>query len=137
MSDAVRYVQVSPNVAASPQIRPEHVSAIAEAGFKVLLNNRPDGEVADQPDSESMRDAAEAAGLKYVFYPVDGYNFPGHDIASVKALFDDKDSSVFAYCRSGTRSCNLWILSQTADEVASAREHAQGLGFDVSMSLPR
>ena len=51
------------------------------------------------------------------------------------ALFDDPERPVFAFCRSGTRSCNLWITTRPDDARDEARRHAQQLGFDVSMSL--
>ncbi|GAB5414542.1 MAG: TIGR01244 family sulfur transferase [Congregibacter sp.] len=135
MNDAVRYVQLNSHVAASPQIQPEHMAAIAQAGFKVVVNNRPDGEAPDQPDSEALRHAAEAAGMRYHYYPINAFNYPGEDLAFLKTLFEDADQPVFAFCRSGTRSSNLWVSTRDSNAIEDARSHIQALGFDPSMSL--
>lgn len=134
MADDLRYLRLTPSIVASPQIAPGDMPAIAAAGFKVVINNRPDGEAADQPSSDALKAAAEAAGLEYHYYPLNAYNYPGNDIAAIGALFDDESRPVFAFCRSGTRSTNLWISSRSDADRDTARDHAQSLGFDVSMS---
>ena len=50
--------QLSPTLAVSPQIMPEDVPVLAEAGFKVLVNNRPDDEVGPEIDHDVMAQAA-------------------------------------------------------------------------------
>ncbi len=129
------FVKLNDHVATAPQIQPEHMAAIAGAGYRVVVNNRPDGEALDQPESEALRQAAEAAGLEYHYYPLNAFNYPGDDVAAMAALFDDAQKPVFAFCRSGTRSTNLWISSRAEDLRDQARQHAQQLGFDTSMSL--
>jgi len=43
----------------------------AQAGFKSVINNRPDFEGGpDQPTNASIEAAAKAAGLRYAFLPV-------------------------------------------------------------------
>ena len=134
MQDNLRYIKLTDTVAASPQILAEDMPAVAAAGYKVVINNRPDGEAMGQPTSEELRQAAEAAGLEYHYYPLNAFNYPGDDLATMAALFDDP-RGVFAFCRSGTRSSNLWISSRSGDARDEARQHAQQLGFDVSMSM--
>ena len=56
--------QLTPDLAVSAQILPEDLPALAEAGFRVLINNRPDEEVGPDMDHAAMRAAAEAAGLE-------------------------------------------------------------------------
>ena len=134
MSDSLRHVKLTETVAAAPQIHVEDMSAIAAAGYQVVINNRPDGEAMGQPSSDELRAAAEAAGLEYHYYPLNAFNYPGNDIGAMADLFDGA-RPVFAFCRSGTRSSNLWISSRPADARDAARQHAQQLGFDVSMSF--
>ena len=38
-------------LSASPQIAPEDMPAIAEAGYRSVVSNRPDGESPDQPSA--------------------------------------------------------------------------------------
>ena len=122
-------------IAASPQIQVRDLPAIAAAGFTAVMNNRPDGESMDQPSSEELRVAAQALGIEYHYCPVDGFNYPGDKLAEIAAVFADTEKPVFAFCRSGTRSANLWINTRPAEEQDAARRHAQELGFDISMSL--
>ena len=48
--------------AVTAQISVDDVSAIAEAGYKTIICNRPDYETADQPVFADIKAAAEAAG---------------------------------------------------------------------------
>ena len=49
----------------SAQIQPQQVKDIAKQGFKTLINNRPDGEEANQPHNADIEQAAKEAGLAY------------------------------------------------------------------------
>lgn len=135
MQEAPRHVKLTPTVAAAPQIQIDDLASIAAAGFKLVINNRPDGETPDQPSSSDLQSAAEAAGLDYVYYPLNAFNYPGEDLSAMAALFDDESRPVFAFCRSGTRSSNLWVSSREPEARDQARRRAHELGFDVSMSL--
>jgi uncharacterized protein (TIGR01244 family) len=68
---------------------------------------------------------------------VDVLNFPGADLEGLGTLFDDPNQRVLAYCRSGTRCANLWILSRDEDSRADAIVVARGIGFDLSMAAVR
>lgn len=129
-----RHVKLAENVAAAPQLTTADMAAAAEAGYRVVINNRPDGEAIDQPASAEIEAAALAAGMEYHYYPLNAFNYPGDDLESMRALFDG-DEPVLAFCRSGTRSTNLWISTREEGQRDAARAHAQSLGFDVSMSL--
>ena len=131
----MQIIRLNDHVGVSGQLLPEDMQAIAEAGYRVVINNRPDGEAPDQPSSEELAAAASAAGLDYHYYPLNAMNYPGSDLAAMAALFDDASRPVFAFCRSGTRSSNLWISSRSPESADAARRHAHNLGFDVSMSM--
>ena len=105
----IRHINESISVA--PQIAVEQVADIAAAGFKTIVNNRPDDEDAGQPSGDAIRAAAEAAGLKYVAIPVTHAGFSHPQIDAMTQALTDLDGPVLAYCRSGTRSCNLWALA--------------------------
>jgi|GEM_PF-421188 len=65
--------QLTPDFCVAPQLTPEAMASLAAAGFKSVINNRPDFEGGpDQPTSEQVRAAAEAAGLVYRHLPVQG-----------------------------------------------------------------
>jgi len=103
--------QINESISVAPQIAVEQVAEIAAAGFKTIINNRPDDEDAGQPSGDAIRAAAEAAGLKYVSIPVTHAGFSHPQIDAMTQALTDSDGPVLAYCRSGTRSCNLWALA--------------------------
>ena len=105
----IRHINESISVA--PQIAVEHVADIAAAGFKTIVNNRPDDEEAGQPSGAEIQAAAEAAGLAYVAIPVTHAGFSHPQIDAMTQALTDSDGPVLVYCRSGTRSCNLWALA--------------------------
>ena len=103
--------QINESISVAPQIAVEQVADIAAAGYTTIVNNRPDDEDAGQPSGDAIRAAAEAAGLKYVSIPVTHAGFSHPQIDAMTQALTDSDGPVLAYCRSGTRSCNLWALA--------------------------
>lgn len=128
------YMKLTDTIAVAGQISAEQVSEIAAAGFRVLVNNRPDGEDAGQPAGSEIEAAALAAGLEYHYLPVSGRDFPGPDVERMAMLLDDSSRPVFAFCRTGTRCANLWVVTRDEDAREQAIEHARSMGFDVSMA---
>jgi sulfide:quinone oxidoreductase len=130
----VKIVRVSDQVAVSEQIQIEDVPAIAAAGFRVLINNRPDSEVPPQLSSAAFAAAAAVHGLEYYYYPVTGMDFPGPDLPQLAAAFDSSAGPALAFCRSGTRSVNLWVASRPVQEQPQALADARSLGYDMAMA---
>ena len=126
--------KLTDTVGVSGQISAELVPQIAAAGYKVLINNRPDGEEPGQPASAEIAAAAEAAGLEYHHLPVTAMDFPGSGIEQMADFFDDEERPVFAFCRSGTRCTNLWVVTRDPDAQDDAAARARGIGFDLSMA---
>jgi uncharacterized protein (TIGR01244 family) len=106
---SIQVQQVSPDVCVAPQLGPEAMAAAADAGFKSVVNNRPDFEGGpNQPTNAAIEAAAKAAGLTYVFLPVaPGYQSP-EEIARFAELLATLPKPILAFCRSGTRSGKLF-----------------------------
>ena len=109
----LNFTWLTPDFATSPQIAPEDVAAAAAAGFRSVVNNRPDMEGGpSQPSSDAMQRAAEAAGLAYAFLPVQSaYQSPA-EIARMHELIAQLPKPVLGFCRSGTRTANLFRAAQ-------------------------
>jgi len=105
---------ITPILAVSEQITPDDVAAIAAAGFKSILCNRPDGEGADQPVFAEIEAAAKAAGLASAYQPIISGKVSDADAEAFGTVMDGLPKPVFAYCRTGTRSATLWSLSEGA-----------------------
>jgi uncharacterized protein (TIGR01244 family) len=127
-------VKLTDTITVAGQISLAQVQAIAAAGFKVLVNNRPDGEEPGQPGSAEFEAAAVAAGMTYYHLPVTAMDFPGPGMAQMTELFDDESRPLFAFCRSGTRCTTLWVASRAGDARAEATQRARSLGYDLGMA---
>jgi sulfide:quinone oxidoreductase len=134
----MHYPQLSSALTVAPQIQPEDLDAIAAAGYKTVINNRPDGESADQPDAAIMQAKAEALGLTYHHQPVVGGSISDADIDHFSQLMAQAAKPVFAYCRTGTRCTVLWALSEAGKQAPETLvNRAAEAGYDLNGLLPR
>jgi uncharacterized protein (TIGR01244 family) len=130
----MQYARLNDHIGVAGQIAVAQVAEVAAAGYRVLVNNRPDGEEPGQPTAAEIGEAAAAAGLQYHHLPVSAMNFPGPDVAQMARLFDDSEQAVFAFCRSGTRCTNLWVATRDESSRSAAAQRALSLGFDLGMA---
>ena len=108
----IRYIDS--DYAVAGQLAPEHMKQLADAGFRSVINNRPDGEDPAQTPAEAMKRAAEAAGLQYVHVPV-GAAHPAAEAAVVLKREPARlPRPILAYCRSGARSETVYTIAKTA-----------------------
>lgn len=113
MNSTLPLRSVAPDVCVAPQLTPEAMAEAARAGFRSVINNRPDFEHgADQPTSATMEAAARAAGLEYRFLPVAGSHQTADEIAAMAKLLQELPRPILAFCRSGNRSANLYLQAQ-------------------------
>lgn len=109
------FTQLSDSFAVAPQLAPQDMAALAAAGFKSVINNRPDFEGGpDQPSGAEMGEAARAAGLNYVHQPVNGANIQAGDVDTFAQQLQTLPGPVLAFCRSGARSTRLYQLAASA-----------------------
>lgn len=129
---------VTPSVSVAPQIDPADIPAIKAAGYVAIVNNRPDDEEAGQPSGAAIRAAAEDHGLAYTAIPVTGAGFSHPQLDAMAAALAQAGGPVLAYCRSGTRSCNLWALATAKEggDPDSIEVAANGAGYDLSGVRP-
>lgn len=102
---------LTPTYAVSPQIDPADLPAIKAAGYTVIIDNRPDGEIPPDLHTDVMRRAAEAAGLTFVANPVISGALTMENVTAQRAAIDAAGGPVFAYCASGNRSSVVWALA--------------------------
>lgn len=125
--------RIDERLSVSPQILPGEMPALAAAGFRAVICNRPDGEGADQPTAQEVEAAALAAGLAFRYLPVVPGRAGAADAAAFAQALTELPGPVAAFCRTGTRSATLWALSQAGKrplpEILGA---ARGAGFDLS-----
>ena len=104
---------ITPDFAVAGQISAGDLSAIAQAGFKSIICNRPDGEGgAGQPAFADIEQAAKAQGLAVRYLPVVSGQITAEQVIAMARLLAELPAPVLAYCRSGARSTSLWQLAQ-------------------------
>src|SRR5919205_60238 len=108
------------------QVAPHEVAGLAEQGFTVLVNNRPDGEESGQPLAADIEEAAAQAGIAYRFVPIVRGIGPADVDAMQQARSEAGDGKVLAFCRSGTRSA-LAVALAKREEGASREEIERAL----------
>jgi sulfide:quinone oxidoreductase len=127
------HIPLTENVAVAPQLRLEDLDAIAQAGYKAVINNRPDGESPDQPPQEAIAARAAELGLAYRYVPVVSGQFTPQDVAAFRKALDELEGPVVAFCRSGTRSSVLWAMANAGqmpeDDIIAIAARA---GYDLS-----
>ena len=110
MSTTLPLRPVAPDVCVAPQLTPEAMAEAARAGFRSVVNNRPDFEHGpNQATNADIEAAARAAGLEYRFLPVGGGFQTPEQIAAFAALLETLPRPILAFCRSGNRSANLFL----------------------------
>ena len=129
--------KVTDDFAVAPQIDEGDIDAIAAAGYKTIIANRPDGEGGiDQPRMGAIRTKSEAAGLTFVAIPFSGAPTP-EILERFGAALSEAPSPILAYCRTGTRSITAWALAHggqgMGEEIVDA---AAGAGYDLSSLRP-
>ncbi|GGH22577.1 TIGR01244 family protein [Cribrihabitans marinus] len=130
--------QLSPRYSVSPQISTQDIPAIAEAGIKRIICNRPDAEVPPSHQAEAIGRAARDAGVGFEVLELTHQTMTPENIARQKSLIDEADGPVLAYCASGTRCSVVWALGQagalSADEILAKTRDA---GYDLEALRPQ
>lgn len=123
----------------APQITEEEIAAIAAAGFRTIMNNRPDGEEPGQLTAARAAEVAKSHGLDYVHVPVNAQTM-GPDVADrFEEVVQNHPGPILAHCRSGARCTQLWSLSQAKAGILSVDDilaRASAAGYDLSGMRP-
>ncbi|MBS0125832.1 bifunctional protein tyrosine phosphatase family protein/NAD(P)/FAD-dependent oxidoreductase [Thetidibacter halocola] len=125
--------KITDDMSVMPQITADDLPAIAAAGYRSIICNRPDGEGADQPAFEEIRKAAEKAGLQARYVPVVSGKVMDEDAQAFGAALRELPKPVLAYCRTGTRSATLWSLAEARTRApADILAATKAAGYDMA-----
>ena len=104
--------RLSDEISVRTQVLPQEISELAAAGFKGIINNRPDAEAPDQPSSAELEAEAKRHGLAYWHIPVVPGKATDKDARVFAAAVREAEGPVVAFCRTGNRSTQLWKMTQ-------------------------
>jgi sulfide:quinone oxidoreductase len=126
------------NLSISPQVLVSEIPTIAQAGFKAIVCNRPDGEGPDQPSFKEIEQAANQYGLQAKYLPAESGKVRDEEGQAFGQLLNTLPGPVLAYCRTGMRSTTLWALSQAGStSLPHILEASQKAGFDMKALVQR
>lgn len=130
--------QVVDGIAVAEQITAADVDQLAAEGFRSIICNRPDQEAADQPAFADIKLAAGRNGLQVRNIPVVSGQLSMKEVEDFSRALDELPQPVLAYCRSGTRSIQLWAFAAAArgtspDSIISSARQA---GYDLGEMQP-
>lgn len=128
-----KIVQITPDFAVAGQLDADDIARAAQAGFKTIINNRPDGEERGQPTAAEGQDSARTAEVAYVYLPTTKHDiFTEETVGRMAAALAEADGPVLAHCKSGQRSAVLWAAASArnlpVEQVLAALASA-GLDF--------
>ncbi|MEX0957475.1 MAG: TIGR01244 family sulfur transferase [Rhizobiaceae bacterium] len=103
--------QVAQDFSVSGQIDPADIATIKAAGFRSIICNRPDHEDGAVPH-QTIEAAAREAGLAFRYIPAVSGQLTMTDVDDTATALNDLEGPVFAYCRSGARSTNLYMMAK-------------------------
>jgi sulfide:quinone oxidoreductase len=129
---------VTPDFAVAPQISATEAEALGAAGFKSVINNRPDHEQTGQPLAAELGAIIKRQGLGYTELPFQGAP-PREVVEALAAAWASLPKPVLAYCRTGTRSIMAWAMAQVRLGTLSPQETialAAKAGYDIEALSP-
>ncbi|MGH8801527.1 MAG: TIGR01244 family sulfur transferase [Casimicrobiaceae bacterium] len=113
----LQYKWLDTEFATAAQIAPEDVAAIAAAGFRSIVNNRPDHEGGPaQPTSEAIEREAKSSGLEYAHLPVGSAVQTPAEAEAMEGLLERLPKPVLGFCRSGTRTAHLYFRARARSD---------------------
>jgi uncharacterized protein (TIGR01244 family) len=130
-------MELAPGLSVAGRLDRADIEALAKAGVRTLINNRPDGEDPGQLPAAEARRLAESLGITYHHIPITAATLTKAQVDAFAATLKGAATPVVAHCRSGTRSSLLWALSRLregADPFALVAEAARH-GLDIA-TLP-
>ena len=129
--------ELAPGLSAAGALGTADLEALAAAGVRTIINNRPDGEDPGQLPADEARNLAEAHGIAYHHIPFTAATLTRADVDAFAATLHSASQPVVVHCRSGTRSTLIWALARLREGadpnalIAQAARH----GIDIT-ALP-
>jgi len=129
--------ELAPGLSATGKLDRTDIEALAAAGVRTIINNRPDDEDPGQLPAADARKLAATHGMAYHHIPVTAATLARADVDAFADVLKTAPQPVVAHCRSGTRSTMIWALTRVrqGDDPAALVALGARNGVDIS-ALP-
>ena len=124
--------KIDQTLAVTGQVRAEDFGAIAKAGYRAIVCNRPDGEAADQPMFKELERVAQKHGLQAHYLPAETGKVSDEQSRQFGRLLAELPKPVLAFCRTGMRSVTMWAMSEAGTRpLPELLERAAAAGYNL------
>ena len=122
------FLQLTPDIGTSGQPSEEDLQQLKQLGYRTVLNlRRPEEGIQEEGEK------VEAAGMRYIHIPIDGYNLQENQITHFsEAVTDTGNYPLLIHCGSGNRVGGLLFLHRVLQEnrdQQTALEEARRIGL--------
>ena len=125
--------EIDQALAVTGQVQAEDIAAIARAGYRAIVCNRPDGEAADQPLFAELERVAGEHGLQARYLPAETRQMSDEQARQFGRLLAELPKPVLAFCRTGMRSVTMWALSEAGTRpLPELLERAAAAGYNLA-----
>lgn len=105
-------MDLAPGLTAAGALSADNIEALAAAGVKTIVNNRPDGEDPGQLPAGEAQALCAKHGIAYHHIPFVNATLTRAEIDAFEQILATGSQPVVAHCRSGTRSTMVWALTR-------------------------
>ncbi len=126
--------ELEPGFSICHAIYPADIPELKARGFRAIICNRQPGEAEDHIDDSSLRQTAEAAGIKWVEIPVTPGEYTPEVVEAFGEALEILPPPVLGFCRSGRRAVSLWIhnqMQQATCDIGPLLQAAHAAGHDL------
>ncbi len=125
------FSRVDATIGCGGAVEPSALAALKKEGFATVINLRLASEAG--ANVEASRDAAQAAGLKYLHLPFDA-SAPDPKVVQsfLTAVATKANQPVFIHCGSANRVGGVWMIKRALQDgwtLDRARAEAQAIGL--------
>lgn len=125
---------LAPGVSAAGRLDRADIEALAEAGVRTIVNNRPDGEDPGQLPAHEARRVAAARAIAYHHIPVTAATLTRGDVDAMQAVLAEAERPIVLHCRSGTRSTLLWALVRLREGAEPSHLVAEAARYGIDIA---
>lgn len=133
---APKTTMLTPEIEVTAQIEGRQLRAIQQAGYKTLVDFRPDSEIGEQASSKMIEREARRNGIAFFYLPIPhGDTVPEDAVRKLSEILSTSPSPFLLYCRSGRRATRAWSLAEASRRSGRSAEAiykaASGTGYSI------